>query len=108
MLAEDIGGWLVAGGLLFGGVGASLLALGALVPASRGNRSLTVLLVAPAIIVVLLTTCWLGYGYAQTESSVHEEVMDNFVKPWFLMASLPLATSVVASMVLWFKKRPRT
>ena len=38
MLAEDIGGWLLAGTLITAGIVSSLLALIALIPASRGNR----------------------------------------------------------------------
>jgi hypothetical protein len=38
MFAEDIGGWLVAGSLLLGGLATSILALGALYPASQGKR----------------------------------------------------------------------
>jgi hypothetical protein len=107
MFAEDIGPWLAAGALLFGGLGASVLALGALFPASRGNRPLTVGLIAPAIIMVILTTCWLAQGYFQREGHDREEIIDNYVRPWFFMAFLPLITSLLACLVLWFKRRKR-
>jgi hypothetical protein len=107
MFAEDIGPWLAAAALLFGGLAASILALGALFPASRGNRSLTVGLIAPAIIMVILTTCWLAQGYFRRENHDHEEIIDNYVQPWFFMALAPLVTSVLAGFVLWFKRRKR-
>jgi len=108
MLAEDIGGWLVAGGLLFGGLGASLLALGALLPALRGNRPLTVALIAPAIIMVILTTFWLAQAYVQREGHDREEVIENYVRPWFFMAFLPLVTSLAVFVVACYKRRKRT
>lgn len=106
MLAESLDGWLVAAGLLFGGIAASLLALVALFPASKGKAATTLTLLAPAAIVTIGITCWLGYGYyARSPMHNHEEVIDNYVRPWFFMASLPLATSLLACSMLWFKKK---
>jgi len=105
MLAEDIGGWLIAGAFFFGGMGSSILALGALFPASRGNWPLTFLLIAPAIIIVLAISFWLGYGYVKDGVQQPDELSENYIKPWIIMAGLPLITSLVAGVVLCVKKR---
>ena len=70
IFAEALGGWLLAAGILFGGLGTAVLALVALFPASRGNRSLTLSLSAPALILGALVTFWFGYGYVT--SGLHD------------------------------------
>lgn len=108
MFAEDIGGWLIGGGLFFGGLGASVLALIALFPASKGVWPLTIGLIAPAVIIVVLATCWLAQGYFLRGNHDREEIIENYVQPWFVMAFLPLVTSLLACLVLWFKRRKQT
>src|SRR5437016_3876523 len=102
MLAEDIGGWLLAAGALFGGLFASILALCALVPACKGKRSLTLALSAPAFVVGVVVTAWLGYGYIGY--GLHDSDFDfghDFFMPWILMAGPALATGLLALVVLW-------
>lgn len=105
MFAEDITGWLAAALLLFGGSGASLLALGALIPAWRGNRPLTLALIAPAILAVGLTICRLAAAYFLSDKHDHQQIMENFVKPWLFMALVPSLTSLVALGVVIYRKR---
>ena len=104
MLAEDLTGWGIAALLFFGGAFASLLALGALVPASRGKRRLTITLIAPAIIIVILTTCYFSYIYTLNKVHDHEEVMENYVHPWLIMAGPALVTSLLTGFVLWLNR----
>src|SRR6186997_576338 len=59
ILAENISGWLFAGTLLTAGIVSSLLALVALIPASRGNRPAAILLGAPAVLLAAAgITAW--------------------------------------------------
>src|SRR5206468_2460170 len=105
MLAEDIGGWLLAAGALFGGLGVSVLALGALIPASKGNSSLTFILSVPAFALGLIVSAWFGYGYIK--DGFHDpdsEIGHDFIVPWLLMAGPALLTSLLAVSVLWLKK----
>ena len=108
ILAEDIGGWLAAGFFLLGGLGTAMIAFAATFAAYHGKKVLTVALIIPALIMVVLVTCWLGQAFFQ-RTGMHDadEIMENYVQPWLLMAFPPLATSVVAALVLIFKKRPR-
>jgi hypothetical protein len=105
ILGEDLTGWLAAAVFLFGGLGASILALCALVPASRDNRPLTLGLIAPAMLMFLWVTCWLAHSYFLRENPDREELIENYVEPWFLMALPPLITGLLPCFVLWFKKR---
>ena len=104
IFAEALDGWLFAAALMFGGLAASLLALGALFPAWRGNRSLTFALAAPAIIVVLLVTLWIGYGYVTDGLRDPSFSVSDFMMPWLFLAGPSLATSLLAILVLWFRK----
>jgi hypothetical protein len=106
ILAEDIGGWLFAGLVLFGGLGAALLALGALVPAWKGHPSLALTLSAPGLILGLGVTIWLGYGLLT--SNLHDPDIDlwqDHVLPWVVMAGPSLATSLLALGLLCYKRK---
>jgi hypothetical protein len=105
MFAEDIGGWLVAGALLFGGLGATGIALCAIIPAWRGRLLLTLALVSPALLMVVLTTCYLAQSYFRRADHNREEIIDNYVQPWFFMAFLPLITSVVVLSIASYKRK---
>ncbi len=107
LLAEDIGGWLAAGLLLLGGVASTVLALGALYPASKGMRSLVITLIAPAVIMTFLTTCYLAQAYTHRSSHDREEILINYVQPWFFMAFPPLAASVLVGSILVWKRRQK-
>ncbi len=105
MLAEEIGGWLIAAGALFGGAGMSALALIALIPASKGKSLLTLLLSAPAFILGVLVTIWLGYGYfSYSQHQVGFEIGSDLVRPWVFMAAPSLVTSLLAWIILWFNR----
>jgi hypothetical protein len=105
MLAEDIGGWLAVGMLFLGSLVASLLALGALYPAYRGRRALTIRLIAPAIIMAVLAVYYFANAYVHREFHDHEEIMLNYVQPWLLMGLPPLATSLLSGSLLLWKSR---
>ena len=102
---EAAGGWLLAAGAIFGGLGASVLALGALIPASKGNRPLTLTLSAPAFVLGVAVTAWLGYGYFK--DSLHDsdfEIGHDLIMPWAVMAGPALVTGLLAMTVLWYKR----
>ena len=106
MLAEDIGGWLLAAGALFGGLAASVLALGALIPAWKGNKLLTLTLSAPALVLGVIVSIWLGYGYLQ--DGLHDsdfEIGHDLIMPWAVMAGPALVTSLLAFTTLWYKRK---
>jgi hypothetical protein len=105
MLAEDIGGWLVAGGLLLGSLATSVLALGALYPASRGMRSLTLVLIAPASIMAFLAIYYFASAFIHRDFHDREEIIVNYIQPWLLMGFPPLATSVLSGGLLLWKRR---
>ncbi len=109
ILAEDIGGWLFAALVLFGGLGAALLAMIALIPARKGHRALALTLSVPALILGLGVTIWLGYGFMT--SNLHDPDLDlwqDHVLPWLLMAGPSLATSLLAFAFLWCRRKRRS
>ena len=105
MFAEDIGGWLVAGALFLASLVSSVLALGALYPAFRGMQSLTLRLIAPAIITTVLAIYYFASAYMHREFHDHEEIILNYVQPWLLMGFPPLATSLLSGGVFLWKRR---
>jgi hypothetical protein len=107
MLAEDIGGWLVAGALMLGSIITSLLALGALYPAYRGMGILTVCLIAPAVVMALLVVYYFADAYVHREFHDQEEIMVNYIQPWLVMGLPPLATSLLSGGLLVFRKCSR-
>lgn len=100
MLAESIGGMLIAAGLLFGGLAASILALFALRPAARGDQPATLKLIAPAVIMALANVVLWGSACAKILST------GDFVQLLFgllettVWVGAPLATSLLALIVL--------
>ncbi len=107
MFAEDIGGWLVAGGVLFGSWATSMLALIALVPATRGRRRLTLCLITPALIMAVVAVCYFANMYAHRESHDREEIFVNYIQPWFFMGLPPLATSALTTAFLLWNSRKK-
>ena len=108
MLAEDLGGWLLAGSVLFGGLGFSVLALGALIPAWKGDRVFTLLLAAPAFVLGVIVTGWLVHGYVgRAPADPSYNPTPDFVMDWIFMAAPALVTSLLAVTVLWNKRRRR-
>ena len=100
-LAESLDGWLLGAAMLFGGLVASVLALGAIVPARKGNRRLTLMLAGPAFFVVVIDSLWLGYAWAS--SGLHDSVYSvrDLAVPWVIMAGPSLVTAVLAMTVYW-------
>lgn len=105
MLAEDIGPWLVAGALLVGSLVTSILALGALYPASRGKRRLAFCLIVPAVIVALLAIYYFANAYIHRDFHNREEILVNYLQPWLVMGLPPLATSALAAALLLRKRQ---
>ena len=105
MLAEDIGGWLLAGAFLLGSLFTSALALIALAPAFKGMRALTLCLLVPAITMVLVVSCYLANTYFRRDSHNRDEIVENYVEPWFIMGFPPLATTALTGAVLIRKRR---
>ena len=107
MLAEDIGGWLVAGAIMLGSLVSSLLALGALYTAYHGKGTLTVCLLAPAVVMAILAVWYFADAYIHREFHDREEIMSNYIQPWLVMGFPPLATSLLAGGLLVWRKRGR-
>lgn len=105
ILAENLNGWIFAAGILLGGLIATVLALCALAPAWQRNRRLTVILIAPALVIGMLITIWLGYGFITDGLHDPDSSVSDFVLLWLLMAGPPLATSLLAIVVLVFSSR---
>jgi hypothetical protein len=61
ILAENIGGWLLAGALLFGAIVATILAIIAAFPAKKGNRFAAIVLAAPGFLVGVTGVVIFGY-----------------------------------------------
>jgi hypothetical protein len=106
MLAEDIGGWLVAGGVLFGGLALAVLALLGLFPAVKGHRGATMTLAGPAFIMGVAVAVWLirrYFGHAPTDPSYNP--MPDFIFELIIMAGPSLAASLLAVTVLLYWRR---
>lgn len=106
ILADSIDGGILA--LLFLGAGlvASVLALGGLFPASKGNKLLTFCLITPALIVGVSVTIWLGVGYVK--ENLHDpdfEFGHDLLMPWIFLAGPAFAASLLGMLVLWVKRR---
>ena len=105
MFAENIDGWLLAAAFLFGGLGASVIALVGIIPAWRGNIPITVFTIAPAIFMFGLATFWLGQGFLQDPKHDREEFLLNTLQPWLVMALPSLLTSAGTAAVLCLRRR---
>ena len=108
ILAEAIGGWIAALGLLIGGATSSSLALAAAYPAFQGRRVLTIALILPAVIMCTVTSHY--YIHLYNARSVHsdEEIRENYVEPWLLMGLPPFATSAFSGgLLLWRRTRKK-
>ena len=91
---------------LFGGLALSVLALVALFPTSKGNRSATLVLAAPALILGVILAGWRvqGYlGYRPTDPSYNPT--PDFVMDLLIMAGPSLLPSSLAVAVLLYKRR---
>jgi len=108
MLAEDIGGWLVAAAALFGGLAVSVLALVALIPAFKRKLPLALILATPALVLGIVVTVWLGYGFVSSGPPDSDfEIGHDLIMPWAVMAGPSLATSLLAITVVCYKRTKR-
>jgi len=108
ILAEDIGGWLVAAAALFGGLAASVLALCALIPAFKRNLLLTLVLSAPALVLGIDVTVWLGYGFVSSGPPDSDfDLAHDLIMPWTMMAGPSLVTGLLAMAVVLYKRNKR-
>lgn len=105
ILAENFNGLGYAILGLFSALVASLLALAALVPASRGNRSTTLAMAAPAFVIGVLLTLAMIYGFVTAGLHDPDYTLHDFVVPWLVFAAPPLATSVLAVSVMYLRRR---
>jgi hypothetical protein len=105
MLADEIDGGILALLVLLACGGVSLLALIGLVPAMKGNRTLTLVMISPALLAVVTITIWLGYGVFTDGLKDPDARLSDFFAPWLIFSGLPVITSGAALLVLWFRRR---
>jgi hypothetical protein len=91
MLAEDIGGWLLAGGISFGAIVGTILAIVAGFPAKKGNRFAATVLTAPGFIVGILGMIVFGYT----------AITGDLQYFWLLTAFPPLIVSGLVTLAAW-------
>ncbi|HZV34374.1 MAG TPA: hypothetical protein VFB72_07325 [Verrucomicrobiae bacterium] len=105
MLADSIDGGIFAILVLFCGFAASLLALIALVPAARGNKPATFVLVLPALLVGLAITYWLGAMYIKDGLHQTGSEFRDMLMTWIVLSGAPFGTTLLSILVLWYKRR---
>jgi hypothetical protein len=108
ILAEDIGGWLLAGMLVTAGLASALLALLALIPASRGNRSAAIFMTAPALLAAVAVTLFvIGNMIRDHVRGSDTGTLSDAFFSWLIFVGPPLLTGGIATLVIW-AKCPRT
>jgi Na+/proline symporter len=91
MLAEDIGGWLLAAGLTFGAIIATILAIVAALAAKKGNRFAAIVLTVPGFLVGISAAVFFGYT----------AIVGNRQFFWLLIAFPPLIVSGLVTLAAW-------
>jgi hypothetical protein len=91
MLAEDIGGWLLAGGLTFGAIVTTIMAVVAVSPAKKGNRFAATVLATPDLLVSISSTMLFGYSVIVGDRQYF----------WLLIAFRPLIVSGLVTLAAW-------
>jgi len=91
MLAEDIGGWLLAGGLTFGAIIATILAIVAALPAKKGNRFAAIVLTVPGFLVGISGMVVFGYT----------AIVGDRQYFWLLTGFPPLIVSGLVTLAAW-------
>lgn len=107
MLAESIDGGIFALLVILGELAAILLALVALIPAAHGHRLLVLLLIAPAILMVIFATCWLGQSFFSGDPEERHELASDALGMWFLFAFPPLLASVTSFSIAAYRRKRR-
>jgi hypothetical protein len=97
MLAEDIGGWLLASALTFGAIIGTILGIVAAFPAKKGNRLAATILAAPGLLAAISSTLVCGYAI----------ICDRFfgikdaVIFWLAITLPPLIVSGLVMLAAW-------
>jgi len=97
MLAEDIGGWLLASALFFGAIIGTILAIVAAFPAKKGNRLAATILATPGLLVGISSILVCGYA-AVTNRLI--EIKDGLIF-WLAITFLPLIVSGLVMLAAW-------
>lgn len=97
MLAEDIGGWLLAGALIFGAIIATIMAIVAAFPAKKGNRLAATILAVPGFVVAISSTLFFVYSIVVGQSSGFKDAAIF----WLLTAIPPLIVSGLVTLAAW-------
>jgi hypothetical protein len=104
MLAEDLSVWILNGMILTAGVGSSLLALVALIPASRGKRLVAFALAAPALLDGIGVSVWLLVQFLGAKHDpAYTGAISDLVGDLIFMAGPPLLTGCIAVLVILAK-----
>ena len=106
MLAESIGGMLVHAGSMLAGLAASVMALFGLRPAARGDRSSTLKLIVPAVILGLVNLCGWVSGLIEILSDAHYEMIFSYYCQWFGFMAAPFVFSLLPIIVLRCSMHP--
>ena len=72
--------------------------------AGRGNRTTTLAMAAPAFLIGLAITAAVCYGFVTDGLRDPDYTLRDFLAPWLVFAGPPLATSLLAVMVLWLRR----
>jgi hypothetical protein len=104
ILADSIDGGILVTMVLFGGVVTSVLALIALFPAKKGNRTLTLCLSIPALIMGMVATVWLAWQYYRQSPHDSSSEIGFSIIAWMILAGPALLTGLLALTVLWIKR----
>jgi ammonia channel protein AmtB len=105
LLAESLNGWLFAAAAFFVALIASLMALCAIGPARRRNRRMTLALAAPALVIGVVFTIAVGYGFITDGMRDPDYSISDFAVPWLMMAGPPLGSSLLAILILWVRMK---
>jgi hypothetical protein len=113
ILADSIGPglfWIV---ILLAGIGCTVVALAALVPAALGRLRPAILMAAPAFAFSILTTIILVYFFCFAPDAPQpdpEDAADDakmFWQVWILFSGIPLALSLFVMLLALIRSRIR-
>ena len=102
MLAEDIGGWLLAGALFFGAIVATVMAIIAAFPATKGKRLAATILALPGILVGVSSTLYFGYTAILNRRGPGVNEGARF---WLFTALPPLIVSGLVILEAWSPRK---
>jgi hypothetical protein len=105
LAGDEVTGGLIAAAAFLLSLVVSVIALAALVPAWRGNRTLAIGLASPALVAVVLVTGFVVYGYLTDGLKNRDYSASDFVIPWVIFAGLPAITGGVAMGLALARRR---